>query len=312
MLVHPSPQVTVCMPARNASRTIVHALGSVLSSPAVARVVVRDDGSDDATSEAVRSIDDRRVLLLPDRHAVGHAGAMNAALEHADTEFVARMDADDITLPWRFTNQLRAFRDEDDFLFSPVVHFDDTRTFARPQRLTRVSPASAASRLLVENPFMHPTMIARTGVLRALAGYRSVASEDYDLWLRAAAAGCSLRRTTIPVVAYRRHAAQLSRSESWSRARSASPDVEAAFDVLASRELGWVPGWFAWRRAGFPRAAAPAGLQIDVEQMLEHVRRLPPGDRNHLVRRLRWMRARARASGGPLSSRRSHPRKSSV
>ncbi|WP_144756148.1 glycosyltransferase family 2 protein [Curtobacterium pusillum] len=302
----PAPQITVCMPARNAGRTILRAITSVLASRHVARVVIRDDGSDDQTSEIVRAIDDRRVVLHPHRHSVGHGAAMNDALRYVDTELVARMDADDVSLPWRFSSQLLAFRDDDDFLFSPVFHFSDTGAWGRPQRLTPVSHRGAASRLLVENPFMHPTMIARTHALETLAGYRSVASEDYDLWLRAAGAGYSLRRTTIPVVAYRRHDAQLSRSASWSRARSASPDVEAAFDALARRELGWVPAWFSWRRAGFPRGAAPQGTDVDVERMLNHVHRLPIGDRIHLARRLRWIRARAEVSGPgprpPLSS----------
>lgn len=293
MPIPAATEVTVCIPARNAERTIRHSLASVLASAAVQRVVVRDDGSDDETAEAVRSMDDRRVFLHPDRHAVGHGAAMNDTLEHVDTELVARMDADDVALPWRFSSQLRGFRREDDFLFSPVVHFNDAHTWLRPQRLTAVSRRGAASRLLVENPFMHPTMIARTRVLRAMSGYRSVASEDYDLWLRAAAAGCSLRRTALPVVAYRRHGAQLSRSDSWRRARLGSPDVEVAFDELALQELGWVPGWFSWRRAGFPRGAAPVGVGSDVERMLDHVRMLPTGDRRHLERRLRWIRARA-------------------
>lgn len=302
-----TPQVTVCMPARNAERTILHALTSVLASRHVARVVIRDDGSDDETAEVVRSVDDRRVLLHPDSHPVGHGAAMNDALDYVDTDLIARMDADDVTLPWRFSSQVRAFRSEDDFLFSPVFHFSASPVQGRPQRLTQVSRRSAASRLLVENPFMHPTMLARTRVLRSLAGYRSVASEDFDLWLRAARSGHSLRRTVLPVVAYRRHDAQLSRSESWSRARLASPDVEAAFDALAQHELGWVPGWFSWRRAGFPRGMAPQGIGADVERMLDHVHRLPASDRAHLVRRLRWIRARAKDSGSGPRAPRSSP-----
>jgi len=287
------PGITVCIPARNAARTIRHAVQSSLTSDAVVRVVIRDDGSDDRTADVVRSVADPRVLVHPEHHAVGHGAAMNAALDYADTEFVARMDADDVALPWRFSAQLRSFRYDDDFVFSPVLHFSDSSRWARPQRLTATSPEAAAARLLVENPFMHPTMLARTQVLRALAGYRSVASEDYDLWLRAAAAGFSLRRAAMPVVAYRRHGGQLSRSPEWSRARLASPDVETAFDALALRELGWVPRWFRWRRAGFPLGATPDGIHDDVERMLVHVRQLPPGDRSHLVRRLRWMRSRA-------------------
>jgi GT2 family glycosyltransferase len=294
-------RITVCMPARNAARTIRHAVESVLASGDVARVVVRDDGSDDGTADVVRSIPDPRVFVHPDHHAVGHGAAMNAALDHADTEFVARMDADDVALPWRFGAQLRSFRRDDDFVFSPVLHFRDSSPWARPQRLTAASRAASAARLLVENPFMHPTMLARTEALRVLGGYRSVASEDYDLWLRAAAAGCSLRRTTLPVVAYRGHGGQLSRSPEWSRARLASPDVEVAFDELARRELGWVPGWFRWRRAGFPLETTPAGIGDDVDRMLVHVRQLPYGDRAHLVRRLRWIRSRASAASRPSS-----------
>jgi len=70
---------------------------------------------------------------------------------------------------------------------------------------------------LRSNPLVHPTMFARRSSLISLGGYRKVAAEDYDLWLRARAAGQKIVRTGGYAILYRIHATQMTKNLAWSK-----------------------------------------------------------------------------------------------
>src|SRR5262245_17189068 len=68
------------------------------------RFVIVDDGSTDDTGDYLRGLTDPRVVTLWQSNQ-GTAAAANFGLKHCETEFVARMDADDIALPTRLDKQ---------------------------------------------------------------------------------------------------------------------------------------------------------------------------------------------------------------
>ena len=69
--------------------------------------------------------------------------------------------------------------------------------------------------LLLGNDLFHPSMYGKRAAIKAVGGYGSVSAEDYDLWMRLVLGGFSLRISATPVIAYRRHATQISRSPEW-------------------------------------------------------------------------------------------------
>ncbi|MDN4614535.1 glycosyltransferase [Leifsonia sp. F6_8S_P_1B] len=291
----PSPAITVLVSARDAERTVGLAMRSVLSAlPADGRMIVRSDGSTDGTLAAVRAVADPRVRVLADDRWLGTAASGNVLLDQVETPLVSRMDADDISLPGRFRAQLGRISAGIDFSFTTGVQWWEGTARVRPQFPHPVSTATAPLLLLLTNPFMHPTMVARTGAVHALGGYRTVASEDFDLYLRAAAAGYQLERLRIPRLVYRRYAAQTTAQPDWWEARSADSRVEEVFGVVAWQALGFVPRWFAWRRDGFPLGEAPAGVLEDIERFRDLALRLAPDERRPLIERLHRMELRAR------------------
>src|SRR4029450_831735 len=94
------PTFSVVIAARNAAESIPEALESALTQTlSPHEVIVSDDGSVDATAEALAPYRGRRTYLRKEDGGV--AAARNAALEVARGEFFAVLDADDRYLPER-------------------------------------------------------------------------------------------------------------------------------------------------------------------------------------------------------------------
>ncbi|WP_298040054.1 glycosyltransferase family 2 protein [uncultured Microbacterium sp.] len=230
------PRLSVIVPAYNAAATIIPAIRSSLRAlPRDAEVVVLDDGSTDATAEEIGRIDDSRVRVLsrPNR---GVAAALNELLSVTDSEFVARMDADDLVLPGRFRRQRQAVGAGADAVFTTVVTWGaGVPSLPRP---TGIEPEDFPLHLLLTNPVAHSTLFARRSAMVDAGGYRSVPTEDYDLWLRMAVRGTRLRRLPLPGLAYRIHPGQVTASMSWRRSSWESAELSQSYSALAETLLG--------------------------------------------------------------------------
>lgn len=99
-------EVTVVIPAYNASSTIAEALKSVLAQTLPAsEIIVVDDGSTDETADVVQSLAAGIVLLRTENR--GAASALNSGVEAAQGEVIAFLDADDLWMPEKLELQVR-------------------------------------------------------------------------------------------------------------------------------------------------------------------------------------------------------------
>lgn len=80
--------------------------------------------------------------------------------------------------------------------------------------------------------------MARRTALTDIGGYRPLPTEDYDLWLRAAANGAKMRRLALPRVLYREHGAQVTASPTWRMSSWQDPNIADAFATLSERLIG--------------------------------------------------------------------------
>lgn len=91
--------VSVMMPAYNAETYISQAVESVIGQSYERwELIVIDDGSTDRTAEIISQFPDSRIKLIHQKNG-GEASARNAALKHAQGDFLAFLDADDLYLP---------------------------------------------------------------------------------------------------------------------------------------------------------------------------------------------------------------------
>jgi glycosyltransferase involved in cell wall biosynthesis len=291
------PKLSVLIPARNAASTIVSALRSTLRAlPDDAEVLVLDDASSDRTGELVRGVGDRRVELIVADENLGVARGLELLLERAGGDLVARMDADDVCLPGRFRGQLRAIERGADLVFSTFQLIGaGPRLPALP---VPFGPEAGRLALLLDNPFPHSTLLARKKVLVECGGYRQAVAEDYDLWLRAAAAGARIARLGRPTILLRVSSSQLTADPEW-RQRLATDQLVAesyrsfassvGFAVEGADETPWL-SQLAFLRRGPLDAVGRATLEPFIHRFLAALSGhsgLDPLERWSLARRAR-------------------------
>lgn len=205
-------------------------------------MIVIDDGSTDETVALLNRVMDNRLIVEKNHHQAGLASALNQGIALARGELVARMDSDDICLPWRFQLQERkmAKLEDLDFLFSTAIVFGRPLRpyWCLPQLPIRMGDRSFKLALASWNPAVHPTLMARKDALIELGGYRDVAAEDLDLWLRAGLGGYKFRRLAVPTVALRLHDRQTTRQVAWKNAQNSQSEIGILRRKLAESMAG--------------------------------------------------------------------------
>jgi glycosyltransferase involved in cell wall biosynthesis len=131
---------------------------------------------------------DPRVRVVRNERNLGLASSLNKALEFCGGELIGRMDGDDRSLPDRLDQQVTFLfgHPEVDVLGGGAIEVsDDGRILGETHR--RETHDELVSYIYRENPFIHPTVMARRRFWVAMGGYAPQArlgEEDYDLWLR--------------------------------------------------------------------------------------------------------------------------------
>jgi glycosyltransferase involved in cell wall biosynthesis len=150
--------------------------------------LIIDDGSTDRTLEILKGYDDSRIRLIEQENR-GLVHSLNRGLEEARGKYIARMDADDVSLPERFSSQV-AFLDahpEIGILGTKVVYIDREGNIADTWQVPTL-PGEIGWQLFFGTCLAHPSVMMRRELVLALGSYdgKALHAEDYDLWARAA------------------------------------------------------------------------------------------------------------------------------
>jgi glycosyltransferase involved in cell wall biosynthesis len=152
---------------------------------------------------------------------VGLAHALQAGLRASRFDVVARMDADDVSVPERFAVQLPVIEDGADLVGSALVEFhgaEDNLVGSRPQP-TQMSDIVRQARF--RDPFNHPTVVFRRSAVTVAGGYRELAlMEDYWLFARMIQSGATVANVPEELVKYRVSSGAYARRGGWQLLRS--------------------------------------------------------------------------------------------
>ena len=115
------------------------------------------------------------------------AAGLNRAIDEARGDILVRQDADDASAPGRFARQL-AYLDAHPDVSALGTGFEQIDENGRRQGVFPgvTDLALLEDLLLVDNPFMHGSMMIRADVIKRFGAYAGVACEDFELWTRLA------------------------------------------------------------------------------------------------------------------------------
>ena len=102
--------ISVIMPVYNGEKFLREAIDSILTqSFKDFELIIINDGSKDNSKLIIDSFDDERIIYVEQENK-GLATALNHGISYSKGEFIARMDADDISMPYRLMKQYLFFR----------------------------------------------------------------------------------------------------------------------------------------------------------------------------------------------------------
>lgn len=177
------PLISVVMPVYNSEHYVADAIQSILAQtyPHFEFIIV-DDGSTDRSVDIVRDYAGRDVRIRPLflKH-VGRSIAANRGIAMARGELIARMDADDISLPERFARQLSWMRENSVEICGSCV-----KRFGTQDGLLWFPETHEAicSELLFRCTLLLPTLLMRADILKTHLFNPQTHFEDYELWTR--------------------------------------------------------------------------------------------------------------------------------
>ncbi|MCP4045500.1 MAG: glycosyltransferase [Gammaproteobacteria bacterium] len=214
------PRVSVVMPVHNGGEFLQQAVNSILcQTMADLELLLVDDHSTDSSIAGLDKSDPR--LKIFKSKGRGVVNAFNTGFSHCLGAFIARMDADDISLEQRLETQLdylECHRDID-IAGSCVEIFADGGIKGGLKRyqgwLNSVcEPEQVRKQIFIESPLPNPSLVFRRATLERLSGYRDNAwPEDYDLLLRADALDIQMGKPDPVLLRWREHEARLTHTD---------------------------------------------------------------------------------------------------
>jgi GT2 family glycosyltransferase len=170
-------------------------------------VLVQDGPVPDALAETIAELvatSPVRVDHVALEDNVGLGPALDRGLAACDHEIVARMDADDISLPTRFEKEVPVVEAGADIVGSGLWEFGTTAADVVGRRTPPVDPEEIRRVIRFRDPFNHPTVVYRRSAVQAAGGYTDLAlMEDYLLFARMVDSGARPANLAEPLVRYR-------------------------------------------------------------------------------------------------------------
>jgi glycosyltransferase involved in cell wall biosynthesis len=219
-----APLISVCMPVYNAERYVAQAIESILNQTlGDFEFLILDDGSSDGSLDKIRRYAERdERIRVTSRANKGLVTSLNEQIDQARGQFLARMDADDIAFPERFSRQADyLLANPDHVLVGSRVRVIDPEGDPLCDWCTLEEQEALDACFLQgerNTPISHPALMMRRDAVLAVGKYRPFeAIEDIDLFLRLSEYG-RVRNLPEVLLKYRIHASNLSKTPSYHEA----------------------------------------------------------------------------------------------
>lgn len=183
-----TPLISVVMPVFNGEEFLSAAIESILNQTLknFEFIIVYDQSNDASLTilQHYQSIDSRIRLILGDRK--GLVGALNKGIELANGKYIARMDADDISMPLRLKSQFEQMESDGADICGCHYFIINKNSKLIGTKFVPLNHHSFIVCLAYTIPFAHGSVMMRSGFLKEKSLYYNSLfyAEDYDLWTR--------------------------------------------------------------------------------------------------------------------------------
>ncbi len=182
-----NPKISIILPVYNGEKYLSEAINSILNQTyRDFELLIIDGSSTDNTPDIIQSFHDNRIKYFKKDHN-GLVNSLNFGLEHAVGEFIARQDADDISLPLRFEKQIDFFERNPEYVLagSYASSIDEFGENLGELNYPPLAWKDIKKYAYLHNPFIHPTVMFRKNIIEEVGRYKKFKhAEDYEFWTR--------------------------------------------------------------------------------------------------------------------------------
>ena len=204
-----NPEISVIMSVYNSERFLNQAINSILDQTfSEFEFVIVNDASTDNSRNIILSYTDSRIKLIDNDTNIGLTKSLNKAIEIAKGRYIARMDADDISLPDRFSVQYDFLEANNDFTLvgsgAYLINENNNEIGSLNRPFTNEIIIGHA---FFYNPIIHPVVMFRKNTIVEIGAYNIAIkrAQDYDLWLRLIKHGAKICNLPQLLLQHREH-----------------------------------------------------------------------------------------------------------
>lgn len=180
--------ISVILPVYNAEMTIAEAIESILKQTySDFEFIIINDGSIDKSEQIILSYTDSRIKYYSNDGNKGLIYTLNRGIELSSGKYIARMDADDISLSERFAEQVRVMEEYPDIIVcGTMIKGFGNKKAENFNFVSFETDEKIRFQMVLASPIAHPTAMIRKKVLidnhiRYNSEY--LHAEDYKLWV---------------------------------------------------------------------------------------------------------------------------------
>jgi glycosyltransferase involved in cell wall biosynthesis len=203
------PKVSVILPVYKMEEYVGKAIESILTQTFrdFELIIISEYGNTPASEKVIDSFSDERIRVVKNKERLGLERSLNLAIELSRGEYVANMNADDISFPARLEKQVDFLEKNPDVgvLGSTTYAYYESsgkRILTRPETL----PDAVSWLLLFNSALAAPSVMIRRKILTEIGFFdpNHKYCEDYDFWARASHI-TKLANLSEPLIEYRIH-----------------------------------------------------------------------------------------------------------
>lgn len=218
-----NPEVSIILPYLNAGNTLEAAIESILNQTfRNFELLLVDNNSTDLSYSIAQNFakKDSRIRVLKEEKK-GVPNAMNCGLKNANGKFIARMDADDISLTHRLEKQIQYLHNNPEigFVGSKVKYIPHNNNTAGFERFVDWANSFHSSKEMelnrfVEIPIINPTILFKKELFEKYGGCSDGNfPEDYEMQLRYLEAGVKMAKLNESLVEWHDYSTRLTRTD---------------------------------------------------------------------------------------------------